>query len=74
MIIKSTCSFIYFLILIFLFAYSNKNNNKMLTLISKNDLGFTKPKCNCGLSINKNLKKYRKSKTNKSGKNRKHKK
>lgn len=25
----------------------------MLTLISKNNLAFTKPKCKCGLSVNK---------------------
>ena len=43
----------------------------MLTLISKKNLSFTKPKCNCGLSVNKirnnrNKKnKYRKLKTKK---------
>ena len=38
----------------------------MLTLISKNNLSFTKPKCNCGLSVNKTRKnKTRKNKTRK---------
>ena len=38
----------------------------MLTLISKNNLSFTKPKCNCGLSVNKTRKtKTRKHKTRK---------
>ena len=27
----------------------------MLTLISNNNLGFTKPKCNCGLNASKNI-------------------
>ena len=45
----------------------------MLTLITKNNLSFTKPKCNCGLSVNKTRKnKTRKHKTRKH-KTRKHK-
>ena len=39
----------------------------MLTLITKNNLGFTKPKCNCGLSMN--LQKIKKTRKNKSRKN-----
>jgi hypothetical protein len=51
-----------FLIFIFLLVYINKNSNKMLTLITKNNLGFTKPKCNCGLSMNlQKIKKTRKT-------------
>lgn len=42
----------------------------MLTLISNKNLGFTKPKCNCGINTNKfiksNTRKYKtKSKTRK---------
>ena len=29
----------------------------MITLITKNNLTFTKPKCNCGISINKKVNK-----------------
>ena len=38
----------------------------MLTLISKTNLSFTKPKCNCGLTINNNKqnKKQKNKKTN----------
>ena len=27
----------------------------MITLISKNNLAFTKPKCNCGINSSKNI-------------------
>jgi hypothetical protein len=38
----------------------------MLTLISNKNLGFTKPKCNCGINTNKFIKsKNRKYKTRK---------
>lgn len=44
----------------------------MLTLITKNNLGFTKPKCNCGLSMNlQKVKKLKKTRKNKSRKNKK---
>jgi hypothetical protein len=43
----------------------------MLTLISNNNLGFTKPKCNCGINASKNISiSKNKSNKNKSNKNR----
>ena len=46
----------------------------MLTLISNKNLGFTKPKCNCGINTNKFIKsKTRKYKTKTKSKTRKYK-